>query len=185
MKKKKKGKQEGWWGSISPVQYPEGIPTWKQSWNFYSFKFLSHEKAAMCWGFFCYMLFLLYAIWFWLNANAVIDFYSQLSVFYRKVFWPTCFLVLFTSIRRTKAGQKSLVGQSPIFRWVFLPSWFCTARGVMWDGQNPSLIPVMTSSSQPRWPAAVVPRSSSHREGTDQGAMLPIAGLLQAPRFKI
>lgn len=89
-----------------------------------------------------------FAIWFWLNANAVFNFYSQFSVFYKRLFCPTCPLILFTSIRRAKVGQKGLIGQSPVFRQVFLPSWFCTVRGVMWDRWNPPFITVTTSSFQ-------------------------------------
>lgn len=100
-----------------------------------------------------FFFFFCFAICFGLNASAVIDFYSQLGAFYKRFFWPTCLLVLFSSVRRTKGGQKSLVGQSAIFRQVFLPSWFCTVRGVTWHRQNPSLVPVPSSSSQPRWPA--------------------------------
>lgn len=128
-----------------------------------------------------------FAIWFWLNAKSVFNFYFPIKCLLQKALLSHLPLlsILFTSIRRTKVGQKGLLGQHSVFRQVFLPLWFCTVRGVMWNRENPPFIIVTTSSFQAKVAnSCCSPFQWPPGEHTP-GMVLPIAKLLQTLHFEI
>lgn len=125
-----------------------------------------------------------FAIWFWLNANAVFNFYSPLSVFYKRFFCPTCLSILFTRIRTKMFARTKPSFQTNVSAIIVLHSEGCNVGQVKPTLHCSDNKPFPNQGGQQQL-AQQHPHSRGHQESTHQGVMLPIPGLLQTPYFKI